>query len=164
MAELLADTYFWTGSALTLIIVCALFMGAPKMVAGMLDSRAKRISNELDEARQLKEEAQQLLATYQRQQREAETEAQDIVEQAKKDALVMAEETRAQLNEKLERRTRLAEEKIGRAEAQAKAEIKNAAADAAVEAARRLIADQLDDAAKGALLDQSIQELSTRLN
>lgn len=158
------DNTFWALVALLIFLGGVLYLRVPGRVTKSLDERADRISRELDEARRLREEAQALLASYQRKQREAQQEADDIVEAAQHEAKRIIEETRADLATQLERRTRLAEEKISQAEAQAMAEVQAIAADTAVEAARSLIAERIDAGADARLVDADITALWGKLN
>ena len=141
------------------------YMGVPGLITKALDDRSALIKAELEEARRLKEEAQALLAEYQAKREGAEQEAQAIVEQARKDAQLMAQETRTAMEETIKRRTRMAEDKIARAEEQAASDVRGAAADLAVEAARDLIQSRMQDgSAAGSMLDKSIAELKARMN
>ncbi|PQA87743.1 F0F1 ATP synthase subunit B [Hyphococcus luteus] len=148
------------------VIVIAVFAraGVHKMIVGGLDKRAQKIADEINEARRMREEAQELLATYQRRQREAEEEAAGIIEQAKKDAQRMAAEARAKIEEQTERRIKAAEDKIERAEAQALSEVRGQTADLAVEAARHIIRERMDAGAQGAFIDKAIAGLREKLN
>ena len=109
------------------------------MVTKSLDERSQKIADELDQARRMREEAQEILAQYQRRQREAEEEATAIVDQAKKDAARMADDSRTKINEQIERRIKSSKEKIARAEAQAIAEVRAQTADLSIETARNII-------------------------
>jgi len=129
----------WVFLAVVLFLLMLLYFGVHKKIGGALDDRADKIRNELDEAKSLREEAQALLANYQRKQKEAEDQAEEIVKQARKDAENMAANARKDLAERLERRAAQAEAKIATAEAQAMAEVKAKAADLALEAAEKLI-------------------------
>lgn len=148
------------------LIVVAMFarMGAHKTIASGLDKRAQKIADELDQARKLREEAQELLAQYQRRQREAEDEAKGIIEQARRDAERMAAESREKINAQIERRAKAAEEKIARAEAQAISEVRGQIADLAIETARKVIAQRMDQGAQSALVEKAINELRGKLH
>ena len=109
----------------------------PALIGKALDDRAEVIRKELDEARRVREEAQVLLADYQRKHRTVGEEAEAIVAQARQEAEAFAQETRRNLKETLERRTKLAEEKIARAEGQAIDEVRAAAVDLADRGGRK---------------------------
>ena len=158
------DTSWWVLLPFLAVIALLWRLGVHKTVAKSLDERAKGIESELDAARSLREEAQDLLAKYQTRQREAETEAQGIIEQAKKDAKRMAEEMREKLDEQLQRRVAAAEQKIARAEAQAIAEVRSQTADVAVKAAEDIVRSRVDGQAQGALVDKAISDVRSRLN
>ncbi|HXI85867.1 MAG TPA: F0F1 ATP synthase subunit B, partial [Parvularculaceae bacterium] len=147
-------------------IVIAIFWraGIHKQITGALDKRSQRIADELDQARRLREEAQELLAQYQRRQRDAEEEAKGIIDQAKKDAQRLAEESRAKIAEQIERRAKAAEDKIARAEAQALAEVRGQTVDLAVETAREIIKSRMDKSAQSALVEKAIDELRAKLH
>ena len=104
-----------------------------------LDHRAARIKAELDDARQLKDEAQKLVAEYRARRESAEREAEEIVANAKSEAERIAAEAKTRMEDFVARRTKMAETKIAQAEAQALADVRAAAADAAVSAAARIL-------------------------
>ncbi|MGX1197140.1 F0F1 ATP synthase subunit B [Parvibaculum sp. MBR-TMA-1.3b-4.2] len=155
---------FWVLLGLIVFIGIIIYMRVPAMLTKSLDERGAGIAKELDEARRLREEAQQVLASYQRKQREAMKEAEDIVAQAKVEAEAMAKETRENLNAQVERRTQMAEQKIAQAEVQAMNEVRAVAADVAIEAARRLIAEKVDTSKDAEIIEKSIADLSTKLH
>jgi F-type H+-transporting ATPase subunit b len=155
---------FWVAVAFFGFVGLLIYYGVPGLVAKTLDDRADAIRKELDEARRLREEAQALLADYQKRTREAEAEAKAIVDQARKDAEAMAAETRTSLKESLERRTKLAEDKIARAETQALSEVRSAAVDAAVTAAERILRTKVTTEVDASLVDQGIRDLRGKLN
>ncbi len=158
------DNSFWALVALLIFAGGVIYLRVPSQMMKSLDDRAERIANELEEARRLREEAQTLLASYQRKQREAEGEADEIVEAAKAEAERLVEETRTELAAQLKRRSRLAEDKIAQAEAQAINEVRNVASEAAVAAAREIIAANTDAGKDAALVDTAIGDLGTKLN
>ncbi len=158
------DATFWVLVTSLMFVGLLVYFGVPALVTNALDKRADDIRNELDEARKLREEAQQVLASYQRKQRDAEKEAEAIIEQARAEAERLADETQAALAQQVERRTQLAEEKIGQAEVQALQEVRAIAADVAVAAARRIIEEKLDDTKATQLIDKSIAEVKAKLH
>jgi F-type H+-transporting ATPase subunit b len=155
---------FWVAVAFFFFIGLLIYYKVPALVGKMLDDRAAGIAKELDEARRLREEAEALLAEYKAKTRAAEDEARSIVDQARREADALTAETRKSLAEALERRTRIAEEKIARAEAQAIAEVRAAAIDTAVAASRRILQGKATPDAGAALIDQSIRDLKSKLN
>ena len=155
---------FWVAVAFGLFVVILLYYKVPKLIAKSLDDRAESIRKELDEARRLRDEAQALLADYQAKHRNVGEEAQAIVNQAKHEADAFAHESREALKDMVERRTKLAEEKIARAEAQAVDEVRAAAVDTAMTAAERILREKAQGAGGTALIDQSIRDLKGRLN
>jgi F-type H+-transporting ATPase subunit b len=155
---------FWVAVSFLIFIGILVKMGVPSLITKALDDRADAVRKELDQARRLREEAQDLLADYQRKQRAADEEAKAIIEQARREAETMKAESAKSLKEQLERRTRLAEEKIARAEAQAVSEVRAAAVDVAMSAAESLIGDKLKGDSGADLLNRSIRDLKGKLN
>ena len=139
-------------------------VGLHKMITDGLDKRAQKIADELDQARKLREEARELLAQYQRRQREAEEEAKGVIELAKRDAQRLAAESHAKFEDQIARRAKSAEDKIARAEAQAIADVRGQAADLAVETARFIIRERMDQGAQSALVEKAIDGLRGKLN
>ena len=164
MMHLLQEPETWVAVAFVIFIGVILYVGAHKKMIDALDHRSARIKAELDDARRLRDEAAKLLADYQKKQREAEKEAEAIVADAKAEAERVAAESRAKVEEFVARRTKLAESKIGQAEAQALADVRAAAAEAAVTAAEQI----LRATAKGEVADQlvarGIQDVKAKLN
>ena len=162
--SLMQDTATWVLLAFVIVVGILIWQRIPKMIAGGLDSRADKIRTQLEEARSLREEAQRLLADYQKRQREAEDEAKGIIAQAREDAKIIAAEARTKLEEQLARRQQAALDRIARAEAQALADMRRKTTDLAVAAAREIITGRMDERAQGALVDKAISDLSGRLN
>ena len=159
-----AHPTIWVFLALVLVVGLAIYKGIHKVMAKALDDRADAIRKQLDDARTLREEAQSLLADYQRKQVEAEEQAKAIVEQARKDAANMAKQARADLKERLARRAELAEAKIANAEIQAMADVKARAVDLATKAAEQLIKDQFKSTDHNALVKDGIAQMGKVLN
>lgn len=155
---------FWVGVAFFIFIGIMIYVKLPATIAASLDARAAKISAQLDEARTLREEAQALLAQYQRKQRDATKDAEEMVVQAKEEAKLFAKEAEQNLEELLERRSRSATEKIAQAEAQAVKEVRAAAVSVAVGAAEKVVREHLDRKDMDSLLDSAIAELDDRLH
>lgn len=139
-------------------------MGVPGKIGAALDARANRIRKELDEARTLREEAQHLLAEYQRKRRQAEQEAADIVEAAKREADQIVKDAKVKTEEFVTRRTAAAEQKIALAERDAVNDVRASAVDIAVAAARSLLEGKVDAKASADLFKSSVDELKAKLN
>lgn len=158
------DATFWAFVALILFFALVAYLKVPGMMGKSLDERANRIRQELEDARKLREEAQQLLAEYQRKRKEAEKEAGDLLEAAKREASQLVAEARQKTEDYVTRRAALAEQKIGQAEREAVNEVRSKAVDLAIEAARKLIGDKVDGSAGESLFRQSVDEVKARLN
>ena len=161
---MLASPELWVLVSFILFLALLVYYKIPNKVAKALDDRADRIKAELEEARRLREEAQSILADYEQKRRDAEKEAEDIIAMAQREAKFYAEESRKALNESLQRRVKLAEEKIARAEEQAVQDIRSRSADVAVSAAENIIARELQGKSAEDLVTKGIKELSTKLN
>ena len=155
------DATFWATVALVIFLGVALYFGVPGMISRSLDARADTIRNDLDEARRLREEAQTLLADYQKRREEAEVEAREIVEAARREADALALDAERKTNEDVARRTALAEQRIARAESEAIREVKSTAATIAVTAAGRILAEE---GPAGDEFEASLDQVRSRLN
>jgi len=158
-----ASTTTWVAVAFV-IVVGFVWVKAKGKVVGALDGRAERIRARLDEARTLREEAQALLAEYEHKQKEALRTADEIVEHARTEADRMRRQAREDLEEAIARREKQAEERIAQAEAQAVREVRGEIVDVAIAAARRLVAERLDQGRQSALIDAAIDDLPARLH
>jgi F-type H+-transporting ATPase subunit b len=162
--HLFAEAEFWVAVAFVIFIGVLVYVGVPKMLLNALDERGRRVQAELDEARRLKEEAQKLLGEYKAKQRQADEEAAAIVEGAKAEAERIAAESKTKMEEFVERRTKLAETKIAQAEAQAVADVRAAAAEAAVTAAEKILTESVKGKVADDLLARGISDVKTKLN
>ena len=162
--DFLYDPATWVAVATILFVVLVLYLKVPGKIGEALDSRAKEISDELEQARLLREEAQALLANYQRRTANAEQEAEDIIERARTEAEQLAAEMKASMEEQVARRTKLAEDKIAQAEAQAVQEVRASAVDVAISASRKVISDSLSADKAQELVARSITDVSNKLH
>ena len=160
----MVDAEFWVAVSFFIFVGILVYVGVHTKIATALDHRRDRIRAELDEARRLREEAQSLLAHYQQKKKDAEGEAAAILTNAKADAERMAVEAETKMNEFVLRRTKMAETKISLAEAQALADVRAAAADAAISAAERILKDTATGKVAADLLASGIEEVKNKLN
>lgn len=158
------DATFWATIALIIFLGLVFYMKVPGMISAALDKRADKITADLEDARRLREEAQQLLAEYQRKRKEAEQEAGAIVEAAKREASQLVADAKAKTEEYVTRRTALAEQKIAQAEREAVNEVRATAVDVAVEAARTLLAGKSDAKVGAELFKSSLDAVKAKLN
>ncbi|HEX7968718.1 MAG TPA: F0F1 ATP synthase subunit B [Stellaceae bacterium] len=161
--HLMEDPEFWVAVAFVIVIAGLIWKGTPTATKA-LDERAARIKAELDEAQRLREDAQRMLAEYQRKQRDAIGESEQIIAHARAEAQRAAEQAARDLEAALERRHRLALEKIALAESKAVTEVRNTAVDIAISAVRQILARELDAARKSTLIDEAIAHLPQRLH
>jgi F-type H+-transporting ATPase subunit b len=158
------DAEFWVAVAFVAFLGGMIYLGAHEMMVRMIDQRRDRIKRELDEALRLKEEAQALLAQYQRKQREAVAEAAAIVAGATAEAERMMAEAKVKMEEFIARRNKMAETKIAQAEAQAVADVRAAAAEAAVSAAGKILSQIVKGEVADRLVVKGIEDVKTKLN
>jgi F-type H+-transporting ATPase subunit b len=161
---MLAEPEFWVAVAFVILMGVFAYFGVHRTVLKALDHRSERIKAELDDARRLKEEAAKLLAEYKARRANAEREAEDIIASAKADAERIAGEAKTRMEDFVARRTKTAESKIALAEAQALADVRAAAADAAVTAASRVLSQTVTGQVAEDLLAKGISEVREKLN
>jgi F-type H+-transporting ATPase subunit b len=161
---ILYDTYFVVALAFVLFVGLLYRYRVQDILFRALDERAERIRRELDDAKRLREEAQTLLASYERKQKEVEGLAADIVARAKEDAKISAEQAKKDLAASLDRRMKAAEDQIASAEAAAIREVKDKAVTVAIEAAADVVAKSMNAEAANARIDAAIDEVGRRLH
>ncbi|CAN5458240.1 ATP synthase subunit b 1 [soil metagenome] len=155
---------FWVAVAFLILMGVFGYFGVHRTVLQALDHRRDRIQKELDDARRLKEEAVKLVEEYRARRASAEREAQDIVANAKADAERIASEAKAKMEDFVARRTKTAESKIAQAETQAIADVRAAAAEAAVTAASSIMTQSVKGSVADGLIVKGIQDVRSKLN
>ena len=158
------ETENWVAFGFLCFLALLAYLGVHRKVFESLDTRQARIKSELDEAKKLREEAQALLKEFERKGHEAEAEAEAIIASAKAEAERLATEAKSRMEEFVTRRTKMAETKIAQAEAQALADVKSAAADAAVAAAERILSVSAKGKIAEDLLARGIEDVKSKLN
>ena len=160
----LRNTDFVVMLGFLLFIAILVYFKVPGLLGGMLDKRAEGIKAELDEARALREEAQALLASYERKQAEVQDQADRIVAQARDEANLAAEQAREDLKKTIARRLQTAEAQIDSARQSAVKEVRDRAAAVAVAAARNVVAGQMTGDAADRMIDDSIVQVGAKLH
>ncbi len=153
------DAEAWVAIGFVCFIAGVIYLGAHSKVGATLDARGQRIRAELDEAERLRKEAADLLASFEGKRAQAEKEAAEIVEQARAEAELIAKEAETRMGDFVKRRTAQAEAKIANAEIQALAQVRGAAADAAVAAAKIVLKDETGSGLADKLFDQGINDV-----
>lgn len=160
----LRNTDFIVLLGFLLFVGILLYYKVPALLAGLLDKRAATIRAELEEARALREEAKDILATYEQKSRDVQQQADAIVAAAKRDAISAAEQAKADLEASITRRLRAAEEQIASAESAALRQVKDRAVAVAMAAAGEVLARQFGDSERTALADAAIADVETRFH
>ena len=154
----------WVAIAFIILMGVFGYLGVHRTVLKALDNRSARIKGELDDARRLKEEAAKVLEEYKARRASAEREAEDIITTARTEAERIATEAKAKMEDFVARRTKTAENKIALAEAQALADVRAAAAEAAVAAAANIMSQSVKGQVADELLAKGIAEVKQKLN
>jgi F-type H+-transporting ATPase subunit b len=158
------DPETWVAIAFVILMGVFAYIGVHRTVLKALDNRSARIKAELDDARRLKDEAAKVLAEYKTRRASAEREAEEIVTGARAEAERIATEAKAKMEDFVARRTKTAESKIALAEAQALADVRAAAADAAIAAASTVLSKTVKGKVADELLAKGITEVQQKLN
>jgi F-type H+-transporting ATPase subunit b len=159
-----SDPTFWVAVAFVAFVGVAIYYKAPGMLTKLLDERAEKIRNDLEEARRLREEAEKLFADYEARSNAAKQEAEGIIAQARATAEREAKAAEVALAQTLDRRVKAAQAKIAQAETQAVVEVRRAAVEVAIAAARKVVSESLSPADAGRLIDRSIGDLGRQIN
>lgn len=157
------DATMWVGLAMLALILIVVWKKVPSAIGGMLDKQIAAIRTRLDEANQLRAEAEALRDEYARKLTNVEQEAAAMVAHADEEAQALLVKAKADAEDLIRRRTKMAEDKIAAAERLALDQVRATAAEAATKAAGAIIAQKHDASADKALVDQTIAGLS-RLN
>lgn len=160
---MLQSPEFWVAVAFV-ILIGVIAKPVWKTITSSLDSRADRIRESLDDAMKLREEAQHLLAEYQRKQRDAAKECEEIIVSAEAQAARLATEAGEKLEQALARREQLAIDKIAQAEAEALEQVRDTTVNIAIAATRSILEQRIDAQTGKILVDRTIAELATKLN
>lgn len=160
----LKNTDFVVLIAFLIFVGILLYFKVPGKVGEMLDSRANTIKAELEEAKSLREEAQELLASYERKQKDVQEQADRIVASAKEEAMNAAEAAKGEIETSIARRLASAEEKIASAQADAVKEVRDRAIQVAVGAAKSVVAKQMDAKGANSLIDDAIATVGAKLH
>ncbi|WP_299377711.1 F0F1 ATP synthase subunit B [uncultured Kiloniella sp.] len=161
--ELFQNPTFWVGVAFAIFVFLVVTKGGKGIVAG-LDARGEAIRKTLEEAQNLREEAQKTLAEYKRKQRDALKEAEAIIEHAKQEAKRVQEDAATDLEESLKRREQQAMDKIAQAETAALNEVRDQAVDVAITATKNILAGSMTKAKAKTLMDDSISSLGEKFH
>lgn len=158
------DATVFVSLSMLVVIAVVLWKKVPAAIGGALDKKIAGIREQLDEAKKLREESEEIRAKYESRLRAADDEAAEILAQAEREAELVVADAKKATTDLIARRKKMAEEKIAAAERSAIAEVRAQAAGAATIAARNLIAAKHDAAADKAMIDKTISDLGTKLN
>lgn len=159
-----ADPSIWVSFSITLFFILIIWKKVPAIFAKMLDDRSKEIEEQLDNAHNLREEAAALLAKYERDQHDAEKQAEELMANAEAEVKNMVAESKSQLEEMTKRRGEVAEQKIAQAESAAIKEIRALTVSVATSAAKELIEANMKADDHDALIKSGTDNLDSKLH
>jgi len=152
----------WVAIAMVFVFAIFIWKKVPAAVARALDDKIKLIRDQLAEAEDLRKEAEALKAEYEKKAKSVDKDREALLERAKHEADEIVAKAKTDAKALIERRTRMAEDKIAAEERAAVEQLRAAAADAAARGAARLIAERHDAASDSKLVDQAIGEIAAR--
>lgn len=158
MTDLFHDTNFWVLISFVILLIIFIRYGLDGIL-GMLDQRTEEIRDELDEAEQLRIEAQEMLADYKRKQQNAEDEASRILDEAKEKAKRLVDQAEKELEKAIERQKKQAEERIASAQQQALIDIRNDVSNIAIRASQNILTSRLEGIDHDPLVNHSIDQI-----
>jgi len=151
----------WVAIGFILFILLLVYFRVPGQITKILDNRADKIRSELDEAKKLREEAQSMLADFQKKNKEAEKNAKALIDEAKKLAKNYEKEAKSKFDENMERRKKLLDEKLKRAEVEALNQIKNDITDIVFDAIDKSLSNNnINKKASDRIIDSGIKEIT----
>lgn len=153
------NTTGWVAVAALIVVLIFLWKKVPAIVGRMLDARIADIRTQLDDASRLRKEAEALRAEYQAKAAAAHADAEAMRVGAEREAHEILVKAKADAEQLMERRAKMAEDKIAAAERTAIAEVRARAADAAAKASALIIAERLDANTDRATVDRTIAAL-----
>ncbi|MEM0990929.1 MAG: ATP F0F1 synthase subunit B [Pseudomonadota bacterium] len=162
--DILYNTSFMAAVSLFLFFGILAYFGVHKMIGKLLDDRAAKIRADLDEAKQLREDAQEIFAEFERKQKSVTTQAEEIVAHAKAEAEAAAERAKEEIAQSVERRLKGADEQIAMAEANAVKEVRDQAVTIAIAAAAEVLSQKVTDERAAQLVDSAIAEVGGKLH
>jgi F-type H+-transporting ATPase subunit b len=162
--EILQNSNVVVAIAFLVFIGVLVYAKVPAKLSTVLDGRAAKIKEELEEARRLREEAQTLLASYERKVKEVQGHSDAIIAQARIEAERAAEDAKADLARAIDRRLKGAADQILAAEKSAVKEVRDTAIAIATEVAAEVMRKGLGAEAQSILVDASIKDVAARLN
>jgi F-type H+-transporting ATPase subunit b len=153
------DAPAFVALAMVAVILIFLWKKVPSAIGAALDRKIGTIRAQLDEAAGLRAEAEALKAEYLAKAEAADAERRTMLERARHEAESIVAQAKSDTAALIERRARMAEDRIAAAERHAIEEVRARAASAAAAAAVRLISEEVDAGADKALVDRAIEGL-----
>ncbi len=148
--------------AFVIFAILVIWKGVAKITVS-LDKRGAEIRRKLEDAQQLREEAQLLLAQNQRKQRDAQSEAEEIVARARDEAERLKADAAEKIAETIKRREDQAVARIAQAEARALQDVRDEVVDLAIDATSRLITENMTAATQNRLIGEAARDLAGKL-
>lgn len=164
MSEIMDESFVVALATTIFLLAIYIYTPVARIVGKSLDDRTKLIEDELNQAMRLREEAQELLVSIQRKQRDASEEAESIIAEARNTADLMTSKAKSDLEAALNNRIEIAMEKIGQSEATALLDLRESIVDIAVNAARALIKDNMTKSHMSKMVDDTVTNISKKLH
>jgi F-type H+-transporting ATPase subunit b len=152
----------WVALAVIVVFILLIIKRVPGAIGRALDSKIELIRDQLAEAEALRKEAEALKAEYEAKSASVDKDREALLDRARHEADEIVAKAKADAEALIERRTRMAKDKIAAEERQAIDQLRSAAADAAAKAAAKIIAERHDADTDAKLVDQAIKEIAGR--
>jgi len=157
--EFFSQPASWTLVAFIIFVAIAIYLKAPSMIGKLLDEQIQRVKKELSDAIELKEEANALLAEYERKKEDAEKEVEIIIANAKERAKNYEQSALAKSEEIIKRQEAQSIEKINQAEIQAMSKIRKSIIEKSIDSAEKLVSEKISSKKSDQIFTDSLKDL-----
>lgn len=154
------DPTMWVALAMLAVIGIFVWKKVPAMIGAALDKQIDGIKAQLDQATNLRKEAEAIKAEYEAKAKQSAKDAEAMKAHAEEEAKAIVAKAKDDATALIARRTKSAEEKIAAAERTAIADVRAKAASVAAAAAASLIAAHHDSKADASLINETISKLN----
>lgn len=161
MMDLFHDTGIWLTLSFSIFLLILWKTGKSAILSG-LDKRIEDIRQELETSENLRIEAQELLAQYQRKHRDAMKESQDIIATAEQRAAEIRKKAEADLDDLVKRREQQLQERLSRMKETVEQDVRQYASEVVIKATEELIAQNIKKKDHTALIDQAIKSVANK--
>ena len=157
------DATFWVAISFVIFCLIIVYKKIPQVINNLLDNKINEIKSEIDNAKNLKNESEQLLKKYKKKIEDAHMEKNQILNSEKKETEIFIQESENKFEQLILNKKKSLEQKLDQMKVKAIKDMQNISNKIDLEAVKKIISNSANDEKMKVINQKNLEKIFINL-